>query len=442
VTLSSGTAPLRVALLGVGTVGREVARALLDRGDHLESRAGGRRLELVKVGVRDPGRNRGLSLPAGIPVTEDLESVAGDPAVDVVIELLGGYEPALTLVSSTLGSGRGVVTANKALLARHGATLEALSRESGAPLRFEAAVGGGIPILGPLAEDLAADRITAIRGIVNGTTNYILDQILELNERYEEVLREAQALGYAEADPRGDVEGDDAVHKLVLLTRLGFGGWLDPDAISRRLPTVRGESFPGITGIRYEDMDGAAALEHEIKLIARVQRSDTFGDDASAGGTEVRASVLPMLVPTGTALGSTDGADNRVEVEGTPIGRVGFDGPGAGGHATSSAVLGDLIAIARGRGSTWGGARPPVDLVLRPGLTGAGYAEPRPWFVFLRDVSADELGRAYVGDTVERPEGTAVITTPVDVRRLRRGLQRILPEGVDAVLYPLLEDEG
>jgi homoserine dehydrogenase len=426
-----GPGPLRVGLLGLGTVGREVARGLLDRGAHIAS-AAGHPIELVAVGVRDPGRDRGVRFPRSVRLTDDLASIAADPSLDVVVELLGGLDPAGAVVEQTLRDGRGIVTANKALLAARGPELERLAREQGAPLRFEAAVGGGIPVLTPLAFDLGANRVRRIRGIVNGTTNYILAQIQELQEPFETVLAEAQALGYAEADPRSDVEGDDAVHKLVLLARLAFGGWLDATGIVKRLPTVRGIASPGITPIRYEDLEAANTMDHEIKLIAEVSRADD--------GT-ITASVVPTLVPSETRFAQTDGVDNRIEVEADPLGRVGFDGPGAGGPQTSSAVIGDLLAIARGEMSTWGGLPPAEPVGIESGAAGADLLRERAWFVFLPDVSADELGRAFVGETAERPTGTAVMTTAVDVQRLRRGLARILPEGVDPVLYPVMEPE-
>ena len=423
--------PLRIALLGLGTVGREVARGLLERADELGETAG-RDLRLVAVGVREPGRPRGVELPGKVRRTDDLGALAADPDVDVVVELLGGLEPSGTLVREALRSGHAVGTANKALLARHGEELEQLARTCQMPLRFEAAVGGGTPVLGPLARDFAGSRIRSVYGIVNGTTNYILDRIREMSAPYEEVLSEAQALGFAEADPRGDVEGDDAVHKLVILVRLAFGGWLDPDTILRRLPQVRGDGRPGITSIRHEDLDAAAALDWTTKLLACAR--------PGAEPATVVASVAPTLVPRLTALGETAGVRNRIEVEAEPVGMVGFDGPGAGGPATSSAVLSDIVAIAQGRGSTWGALPPSVPLsIAGAGLAGAGLDQPRTWFAYLPGVSETKVPRSVTSSAVGGPNGTALLSRPIRVERLRELLCDVLPPGVDSTLYPLLE---
>jgi homoserine dehydrogenase len=424
--------PLRIALLGLGTVGREVAVTLLRPPDELREIAGRRELRLVAVGVREPARSRGVDLPGTVRRTDDLGAVATDPDVDVVVELLGGLEPAGTLIRDALRSGRSVVTANKALLACHGEELEQHARGCGRPLRFEAAVGGGIPVLGPLASDLAANRITGVYGIVNGTTNYILDRIREVSARYEEVLAEAQALGYAEADPRGDVEGNDAVHKLVILVRLAFGGWLRPDTVLRCLPQVRGDGRPGITSIRHEDLDAAAALDWTTKLVAFARRGPELGT--------VFASVAPMLVPRQSALGETGGVRNRIEIEAEPVGVVGFDGPGAGGRATSSAVVSDILAIAHGKGSTWGLLPPPVPLALAgEGLAGAALDEPRTWFAYLPGVTEAKVPRSLATSAVGGPDGTALLSRPIRVERLRELLCEVLPPGIDSTLYPLLE---
>ena len=338
------TVPLRVAVLGAGAVGREVIRTLLERPESLRA-ADGAPLELAGVAVRDIAR----AVSGGIPETRLTDAPAhlvAAPTTDIVVELLGGDEPARTLIAAALSAGKPVVTANKHVLAHHGPELEAIARRTGAALRYEASVGGGIPVLGPLALDLAANRITAVRGIVNGTTNFILSAMASEGRTYTDVLAEAQRAGYAEADPRGDVEGDDAANKLVVLARQAFGRWLDVSSISRIPEVVAGGlGLPGITGVTIEDIAAAAARGFAIKLVASAFLSD--------GG--VSATVLPTAVPLDTPLGSTDGVLNRIEVDAAPVGRVAFAGPGAGGIATSSAVLGDLIAIARGAGSTWAG---------------------------------------------------------------------------------------
>ena len=265
---------------------------------------------------------------------------------------MGGDEPAQTLIAAALSMGKAVVTANKHVIAHHGAELEAIARRTGAALRFEAAVGGGIPVLGPLASDLAGNRIERVRGIVNGTTNFILTAMTdEANPLdYAAALAEAQRLGYAEADPAGDVEGLDAVNKLVILARLAFDRWLDPETIPTRPDGADGPAGPGITTVSLADQADAREAGRIIRLLATAS--------IDAGGA-VSAAVLPTALARDSALGRTAGVRNRIEIDAVPVGRVGFDGPGAGGAATSSAVLGDLIAIARAAGSTWG-PRPPA----------------------------------------------------------------------------------
>jgi len=341
---------LRVAVLGAGTVGREVVRALVERADELTP-ADGAPLRLAGIAVRDLAKARAAGLPADL-LTDAPAHLVADPEIDVVVELMGGDEPAHTLIAAALGAGKAVVTANKHVIAHHGPALEATARRTGATLRFEAAVGGGIPVLGPLATELAANRVTAVRGIVNGTTNYILTAMADEGRDYGHVLAAAQAAGYAEADPSGDVEGLDAVNKLVILARLAFGVWLDPADVAICPATGPGAGRPGITGIGAADIAAAAAAGTTIKLIAQAHRR--------ADGT-LGASVLPTAVPSDSPLGRTGGVLNRIEIEAEPVGIVAFSGPGAGGAATASAVLGDLVAVARELGSTWAGL-PPAGL--------------------------------------------------------------------------------
>ena len=210
-----------------------------------------------------------------------------DPEVDVIVELMGGDEPAHTFIAVALAAGKAVVTANKHVVAHHGAELEAIARRTGASLRYEASVGGGIPVLGPLAADLAANRVLRVRGIVNGTTNYILSSMAREGRGYEEVLADAQAAGYAEADPRGDVEGEDAVNKLVILARLAFGAWLLPSSIPRRPPLLDGPGRPGITGVTADEMTAAAALGLTIRLLASAGRvPEQAADEADEAAHE------------------------------------------------------------------------------------------------------------------------------------------------------------
>ncbi|HEY7600051.1 MAG TPA: homoserine dehydrogenase, partial [Candidatus Limnocylindrales bacterium] len=250
---------LRVGALGLGTVGAAVVARLLDPAWQAQARAHGvEPPQLVAVGVRDPGRARGVTLPAEVQQTDDLAAVVDRVDVDVVVELIGGLSPATELIGRALASGKSVVTANKALLAASGADLEAAARASGAALRFEAAVAAGIPVLAPLARDLAANRIDSVRGIVNGTTNFILSAMAAEDRDYADALAEAQRLGYAEADPSADIDGWDAAHKLVVLSRLAFGRW----------PALGSVERTGITGVDASAVRDAAERGQAIKLIA------------------------------------------------------------------------------------------------------------------------------------------------------------------------------
>jgi homoserine dehydrogenase len=333
---------MRVTVLGAGTVGSEVVRSLTRRGAELGV-DGQPALELAGIAVRDVDAAVARGLPGELLTDAPAHLIAGGDT-DVVVELIGGDEPARTLIAAALGAGIPVVTANKHVLAHHGAELEAIARRTGAALRFEASVGGGIPVLGPIAHDLAGNRISEVRGIVNGTTNYILTAMTDEGRDYDEVLAAAQAAGYAEADPAGDVEGHDAVNKLVVLARLAFGAWLDPSSIVIADASGPGHGRPGITGVSSADIAEAAAAGEVIKLLAAASRDAGGGIDARVVATRVAAD---------SPLGRTAGVLNRVEVDAEPVGTVAFSGPGAGGPATSSAVLGDLLAIAAGGGSTW-----------------------------------------------------------------------------------------
>ncbi len=351
-----GRRPLRVAVLGAGTVGRPVVEALLARSPRLTDHDGAP-LELVGVAVRDLDRARAAGIPDAL-LTDAPAHLVADPGTDLVVELIGGDEPARTLIAAALAAGKAVVTANKHVIAHHGPELEALARAGGAPLRFEAAVGGGIPVLGPLAADLVANEITRIRGIVNGTTNFILSEMTTAGRDYGAVLAEAQAAGYAEADPSGDVEGFDPRNKLVILARLAFGVWLEPGSVQRR----------GIGGIGPADLRRAADAGYAIRLVARAERTPDG----------IAAAVEPCAIPIDSPLGRTDGVLNRIEIEGRLVGRVAFEGPGAGGVATSSAVLADCLAVARGAGSTWAALPPAPRAEAVPPLVGERFAGRYP----------------------------------------------------------------
>ena len=415
--------PLCVAMLGAGTVGRAVANGFRDRANGLLS-ADGATLTLAGVAVRDLDRARAAGIRDDL-LTDAPAHLVADPDIDVIVEVMGGDEPARTLIVAALRAGKAVVTANKHVIAHHGPDLEAAARGANAPLRFEAAVAGGIPVLGTLAADLAANEIARVRGIVNGTTNYILTAMAQDGRPYDEVLQDAQELGYAEADPTGDVEGDDAVNKLVILARLAFGRWLDPASVGRRPPTARGEGRPGITGVTDQELEGAAALGLTIKLLATATRRD----DA------IEAAVVPTAVPADSPFGWTDGVTNRVEIDAEPLGSVGLSGPGAGGPATSSAILGDLVAIARGLGSTWAGL---------PAATGPSVAAADPldgrrhWFAFLPAIKPGRLPAALdSAAAVGFEDGTAIRSEVVTLAEAKAAFDAILPDGVDVTLYPV-----
>jgi homoserine dehydrogenase len=417
--LSSPHSPLRVGLLGAGTVGSAVARAFLDDPERLAP-FGGARLVLAGVAVRDTARAAAGGIPEEL-LTDAPAHLVASPEVDVIVEVLGGDEPARTLIAAALAAGKPVVTANKHVVAHHGPALEALARSTGTPLRFEAAVAAGIPILGPLATDLAANRIERLRGIVNGTTNFILSAMTERKRAYEAVLQEAQRAGYAEADPSGDVEGDDALNKLVILARLAFGAWLQPGSIERRPATALGLGKPGITGITAEEV--AAAAIHGLRLKLLVDARRTLD---SAGALD--ASVQPVAIAADSGFGRTSGVLNRVELDASRAGRLELAGPGAGGGPTSSAVLGDLVAIARGEGSTWAGLAPASERAVDATPPDAGLA--RRWF--FQSVLPDQLIRDQLD--LEAAAGDGFVTTPQSLEELRGGLAAL---GLDATLYPI-----
>jgi homoserine dehydrogenase len=344
--------PLRVGVIGAGTVGREVVRAFLERSPRLAP-VDGTPLVLTSVAEKFTDRAIASGIPTDLLTDAPAHMIASDD-VDIVVETMGGNEPARTLVAAALAAGKHVVTANKHIVAHHGPELERLARASGATFRFEAAVGGGIPLLSPIAQDLAANRIGRVRGIVNGTTNYMLSAMTHEGRQYAEVLAEAQARGYAEADPTADVEGLDALNKLVILVRLAFGAWISPDAIGNRPGTTTGAAgLPGITGVTADDV---AALREEGRVLRLIATARVAEDGA------IEASVVPTAVPADSPFGRCDGVLNRVEVDADPVGRVAFEGPGAGGPAAGAAVLGDLVSIARGLGSTWAGSAAATQL--------------------------------------------------------------------------------
>ena len=321
-------APLRVALLGCGVVGSEVVRMLGEHAADLEARVG-TRLELVGIAVRDRARARGAGVDPALLTTDPLGLVRA--GVDVVIELIGGVEPARTFVLEAMECGASVVTANKALLATDGATLHAAAEKHGVDLYYEASVGGAIPLLRPLRESLAGDRVRRLLGIVNGTSNYILTRMDETDAGFGEALGEATALGYAEADPTADVEGFDAAAKAAILAGLAFHTGVTADDVHRE----------GISGVTADDIASARAMGCVIKLLAICE--------LSADETSVGVRVHPAMIPRTHPRASVREAYNAVFVESDAAGRLMFYGAGAGGAPTASAVLGDLVAAGRNR---------------------------------------------------------------------------------------------
>ncbi|WP_214371092.1 homoserine dehydrogenase [Pseudonocardia sp. H11422] len=324
--------PIRVALLGCGTVGGEVVRLLNEQAGELAARIGAP-VELVGVAVRRPHKHP--ELPEGL-LTTDAAGLIGRDDVDVVVEVIGGIEPARTLLLEALKSGKSVVTANKMLLAEDGSTLAEAADASGADLYYEASVAGAIPLLRPLRESLAGDRITRVAGIVNGTTNFILSAMTATGAGYADALEEATRLGYAEADPSADVDGYDAASKAAILASLAF----------HTRVTAADVHCEGIRGVTAADIVAADALGCTIKLLAICERVPA----GPAGEPEsVSARVYPAIIPRSHPLAAVDGAFNAVFVEAEAAGQLMFYGQGAGGAPTASAVLGDLVAVARNR---------------------------------------------------------------------------------------------
>jgi homoserine dehydrogenase len=322
---------LRVALLGCGVVGTQVARLLAEQADDLAVRTGAR-LELAGIAVRRMSHPRpGVDLAL---LTTDAMGLATRSDVDIVIEVIGGIEPARALIMAAMESGKSVVTANKALLAEHGEQIHAASRAFGTDLYYEAAVAGAIPILRPLRESLAGDTVHRVLGIVNGTTNFILDRMDSSGADFGDSLEEAQSLGYAEADPTADVEAFDAAAKAAILAGLAFHTRVTAADVYRE----------GITEVTAADIASAKSLGRIVKLLAICERSGASGSEE---GVAVR--VHPAMIPRSHPLAAVGGAYNAVFVEAQSAGRLMFYGAGAGGTPTASAVLGDMVAVARNR---------------------------------------------------------------------------------------------
>ncbi|MBX6744989.1 MAG: homoserine dehydrogenase [Acetobacteraceae bacterium] len=330
------TRPLSIGVAGLGTVGAGVLKLLSENAGIVAARAG-RPVVVTAVSARDRARDRGVPL-SSLRWYEDPVALAADPQVDAVVELIGGSEgPARALVEAALCAGKPVVTANKALLAVHGAAIAELAEAKGVPLGFEAAVAGGIPAIKALREGLAANRIQRVAGILNGTCNYILTTMREHKREFGEALAEAQKLGYAEADPSFDIDGIDAAHKLAILAALAFGRPVDFGAVH----------VEGIRDITALDIALAEELGYRIKLLGIARRTE-------AG---ISTRVHPCMVPVSAPIARVEGVFNAVVAEGDFVGRVMLEGRGAGAGPTASAVVADLIDLARGRHTpVWGAA--------------------------------------------------------------------------------------
>jgi homoserine dehydrogenase len=416
--------PLSVGIAGLGTVGGGVLRMLRENAALIAARAG-RPITVTAVSARDRGRDRGENLSA-LRWYDDPVALAADPGLDVVVELIGGAgDPALSLVRTALLAGRPVVTANKALLALHGAELAAASEAGGAVLAFEAAVAGGIPVIKVLRESLAGNRVRRVTGILNGTCNYILTVMRERGREFAEVLVDAQKLGYAEADPSFDVDGVDAAHKLAILAALAFG----------RPISFADVHVEGIRGVSALDQSFARELGYRIKLLGIARQTEA--------GIESR--VHPCMIPETAPLARVDGVYNAVVVEGDFVGRVMLEGRGAGAGPTASSVVADLIDLARGRGTpVWGaesGDLSDVPAVPMAAYTGAYYLRlmvvDRPGVIAdvtcaLRDAGVSLESMLQHGRSPGEAVPIVLVTHETREAQMRAALDRI--ERLDSVL--------
>ncbi len=331
-----------VGLLGLGVVGSEVAHVLLHRATRLSEQVGAA-VTLRRALVRDVSKERSHPLPPEMLTTNPDDVLAADD-IDIVVELLGGEQPALDLIRRAVSNGKHVVTANKEIIAKAGYRLLSLAAQHGVDLRYEASVGSGIPIISPLQQDLAANEISAIRAIVNGTTNYILSKMAHEGLDYATALRQAQDLGYAEADPTNDTEGIDAAYKLAILASLAFHTPVRPSAVYRQ----------GISALNPKDFTYANELGYAVKLLAIAKRQ----------GDALEARVHPALTPLDSQLANVDGVYNAIQIEGDLVGTLVFFGRGAGGQPTSSTVVADVLTIARNI-ANGGLIRPRIELNRR-----------------------------------------------------------------------------
>lgn len=402
--------PLKIALAGLGTVGVGVIR-VIETNAELIARRAGRPIRITAVSARDRSRDRGVDL-SGYAWDDDMTGMAAREDVDVLVELVGGADgPALMLARNAIASGKALVTANKAMIAHHGLELAEAAEAAGVPLKFEAAVAGGIPVIKGLREGAAANAIERIYGILNGTCNYILSTMEDTGRSFADVLAEAQAKGFAEADPTFDIEGVDAAHKLAIIAAISFGAKLDFDSVD----TV------GISRILASDIAQARALGYVIRLIGVAET------DASDGDCRLFQRVHPQLVPIDHPLAHVDGPTNAVVAEGNFSGRLLFQGAGAGEGPTASAVVADIIDIARGEiGAPF--SVPVADLEIMP-----------------RAPSGHRMGRAYIRFIVaDRPGVLAEIAAAM--RDAGVSIESLIQKGEhehdDSVMVALVTHEG
>ena len=403
--------PLRIALAGLGTVGAGVIRLIETNAALIAARAG-RPIEITAVSARSRSRERGVDL-SRFAWVDDMSALAKRGDVDVVVELVGGEDgPALALARAAIAAGKGVVTANKAMIAHHGLALAEAAEAAGAALRFEAAVAGGIPVIKGLREGTAANAIERVYGILNGTSNYILSTMEATGADFGQTLAEAQRLGYAEADPTFDIEGTDAAHKLVILAAIAFGTRLD----------FAGVDCEGIARVRAADIAQADRLGYVIRLVGLADC-----EESETGEVRLLQRVKPCLVPRGHPLAHVTGPTNAVVAEGNFSGRLLFQGAGAGGGPTASAVVADLIDIARGEGGAPFSV-PVADLVA----TGRAEGGERTARTYLRFMVADRPGVLAEMTAAMRDAGVSIESM----------IQEGRPEEGGEVLVAMVAHEG
>ena len=330
-----------IGLFGLGVVGSAVANAVSNRHRSQDPSVP---LNVVAAVVRDTSRKREVALDSSV-ISSDPESVIANPEIGIVVELMGGVDPAFDYITRALQAGQHVVTANKEVMAKRGSELLATAADNGVHLFYEASVAGGIPIIGPLMNDLGANKIQSVRGIINGTTNFILTKMAHEGADFDDVLAEAQSLGYAEADPTADVDGFDALYKISVLARLAYHTEVPVDGIHRE----------GIREVHAKDFRYASELGYTIKLLAVAQATEESG---------LLARVHPALIPLDVPMASVNGVLNAVEVEGDLVGPLWFQGPGAGPNPTASAVMGDVLRIAKGAGSNGSASKAPAPFAI------------------------------------------------------------------------------